>query len=209
MQNGFLVEKDDWFGEWAETNSDNEALPKIDQERDEWNYKSGYPMISCDIGDVYVTQALCDSGADTSIMSLELFNAIDDSTMTPTDTWIQLANSTLYQPEGVIDYMPIKIHDVYIAVDFLVVKTCGKNDIPLILGRPFLWTTNAHIMWGETIQLAFDRRNMSFDFHPTIEECSFIIKETSPQKQKKRKAPKQVWKVKQSGDSNSDSLARD
>jgi hypothetical protein len=137
MQNGFLVEKDDWFGEWAETNSDNEALPKIDQERDEWNYKSGYPMISCDIGDVYVTQALCDSGADTSIMSLELFNAIDDSTMTPTDTWIQLANSTLYQPEVMIDYMLIKIHDVYIAVDFLVVKTCGKNDIPLILGRPF------------------------------------------------------------------------
>lgn len=127
-ENGFLVQKDDWFGEWAEIDSEDEAPFKID-ERDEWNYKPSYPMISCDAGDVHVTQALCDSGADTSIMSLELFNAINSS-MTPTDTQIQLANSTLYQPEGMVQYVLIKIQVVYIVVDFLVVKTSGKNDIP-------------------------------------------------------------------------------
>lgn len=160
-------------------------------------------MISCNIRDIHITQALCDSGADTSIMSLELFNALN-LTMTPTDTSIQLANSTLYQPEGLIQHMILKIQDVYIAVGFLVVKTSGKDDIPLILGRPFLWATQAHIyMWGETIQLTFNGKTMQFSFKAIIEECSYIIKETSPTKKK------QAWRVKQSGNSKTDSPTTD
>lgn len=221
-ENGYLMTDKEWLGDWAEQpayseedlsqSSSMKVLFDPQQlDKDIWNHEPGYPVISCDIWDVHVKQALCDSGSDVSIMSLELFNSIDYPTMTQADIQLQLANSTLCQPKGMVCHLPIKIQDVYVVVDFMVVQTYGRDDIPLIIWRPFLRTTRAHIdTKEETVQLTFDGKVMKFNFQPRLEECHYFLSKTSLMKHRKKKASKQqkkatkqVWEVKKSEQQNS------
>ena len=61
---------------------------------------------------------------------------------------VQLADSTVRYPEGVVANLMVKVKDTYILVDFVVLDMEGDLGIPLILGRPFLKDTNARIDVG-------------------------------------------------------------
>ena len=77
--------------------------------------------------------------------------------------------------------------------------------IPLILGRPFLGTVNAHIDVGAgEIQLNINGNQEKFAFKPKVEQCSIImVKETHPfvhqistvkkVKSQPQPKPKRVW----------------
>ena len=61
---------------------------------------------------------------------------------------VQLADSTIRYPEGVVERLMVKVRNTYILVDFVVLDMEGDLGIPLILGRPFLKDTNARIDVG-------------------------------------------------------------
>jgi hypothetical protein len=49
---------------------------------------------------------------------------------------------------GIAENIPIKIRDFFVPVDFMVLDMQPDSKLSVILGRPFLSTTNAHIDVG-------------------------------------------------------------
>ena len=92
-------------------------------------------------------------------------------------------------------------------MDFVVLDMEVDKKIPLILGRPFLSTANAHIDVGAgKIQFNINGTQEKFNFKPKVEQCSIIkVRVMSPciiysnKKQVKpqpRLKPKRVWQKK-------------
>jgi hypothetical protein len=67
----------------------------------------------------------------------------------PTTVTLQLADRSLKRPRGILEDVLIKVDKFYFPVDFIVIDTEPVHDvvnqIPVILGRPFLATANALI----------------------------------------------------------------
>ena len=69
----------------------------------------------------------------------------------------------------------MKLRNFFVPVDFVILDTEVDTEIPLILGRPFLSMTNAHIDVGiGVIQLNINGQKERFGFWPKDEQCSQI-----------------------------------
>ena len=89
--------------------------------------------------------ALCDLGASVSVMPKKVFDKLNYSTLTPTSMCLQLADQSVRNPAGIAQNIPINIRNFFVPVDFVVLDMQEDMMTTLILGRPFLRTTNAHI----------------------------------------------------------------
>ena len=58
---------------------------------------------------------------------------------------LQLADCSVKYPAGIIEDVPIKVGEVYIPADFVVMEMEEDNQVPILLGRPFLATAGAII----------------------------------------------------------------
>ncbi|CAM8890832.1 unnamed protein product [Rhodiola kirilowii] len=101
--------------------------------------------ISCDIGGNTIHRALCDLGASVSIMTYSLYAKLNLGDLCPTNVTILLTDRSCRLPRGILKDVPIKVNHIYIPVDFIVLEIFEDIDIPIILGRPFLYTTKAVI----------------------------------------------------------------
>ena len=62
---------------------------------------------------------------------------------------LQLADQTIRFSEGIAKDIMVKIQDYYIPADFMVLDMREEEeDVSIILGRPFLNTTNAILYIG-------------------------------------------------------------
>ena len=103
---------------------------------------------------------------------------------------LQLADQTVRYPAGIAKNIPVKIRNFFIPVDFIVLDMKVNAKMPLILGRPFLSTTNAHIDVGAgEIQLNINGQQEKFAFKPKVEQCS-QVKEVHRKKKPKKEAKK-------------------
>jgi len=76
------------------------------------------------------------------------FEKLSYPTLSPTTMCVQLADSTVRYPEGVVENLMVKVRNTFILVDFVVLDMEGDLGIPLKLGRPFLKDTNVRIDVG-------------------------------------------------------------
>ena len=76
------------------------------------------------------------------------FEKLSYPALSPTITCVQLADSTMRYPEGVMENLLVKVKNTFILANFVVFDMEGDLGIPLILGRPFLRDTNARIDVG-------------------------------------------------------------
>ena len=105
-----------------------------------------------------------------------------------------MADQSSRKPEGLAKDILVKIRDTYISVDFVVLDMGHNKEVPLLLARPFLNTTNAvlhvglgHVSFhiqGQTMRFPFN----GFDMHK-------YAKNKQPKKQP-QKSVKLVWLVK-------------
>ncbi|WOH15241.1 hypothetical protein DCAR_0934778 [Daucus carota subsp. sativus] len=106
----------------------------------------GCPTISCVIGDKFVDKALLDLGASVNLLPFSVYQALGLGDLKTTNMTLQLADRSIKMPKGIIEDVLIKIGDFIFPVDFVVLETQPvsnpKNQIPIILGRPFLATSN-------------------------------------------------------------------
>ena len=58
----------------------------------------------------------------------------------PTTISLQLANRSIKYPRGVIEVVLVKVDKFIFPADFIVLDMDEDEEIPLILGRPFLVT---------------------------------------------------------------------
>jgi hypothetical protein len=108
----------------------------------------GCPTISCMIGMSQINRALLDLGASVNLLPYSVYLQLGLGELKPTTVMLQLADRLLKRPRGILKDVLIKVDKFYFPVDFIVIDTEPVdviNQIPVILGRPFLATANALI----------------------------------------------------------------
>ena len=96
--------------------------------------------IPCIIGKYYFDRALCDLGASINLMPLSVFRKLGLGEVKPTTISLQLADRSIKYPRGVIEDVLVKVDKFIFPTDFIVLDIDEDEEIPLILGRPFLAT---------------------------------------------------------------------
>ncbi|KAJ9545447.1 hypothetical protein OSB04_025154 [Centaurea solstitialis] len=97
------------------------------------------------IGNSEFSKELCDLGASINLMPLSIFRKLGLGEVQPTNITLQLADRSINYPYGVIEDVLVKVDKFYFPVDFVVLDIDEDEEIPLILGRPFLSTGGALI----------------------------------------------------------------
>jgi len=93
--------------------------------------------IPCIIGNSYFEKALCDLGVRINLMPLSVFRKLRlGEEVTSTTVSLQLANSSIKYPRGVIEDVLVKVDKLYFPTDFILLDMEDKK-VPLILGIPF------------------------------------------------------------------------
>jgi hypothetical protein len=101
------------------------------------------------IGVSQINRALLDLGASVNLFPYSVYLQLGLGELKPTTVTLQLADRSMKRPRGIIEDVLIKVDKFYFPVDFIVIDTEPVHDvvnqIPVILGRPFLATANALI----------------------------------------------------------------
>jgi len=110
-------------------------------------------------------------------MTKATFEKLSYPALSPTMICIQLADSTIRFPEGIIHNLLVQVKDTFIIADFVILDMEGDLGISLILGRPFLRDARAIIDVGTgKISLLIMGKNMKFRFQNKKQEL-FLIHE--------------------------------
>ncbi|XP_022850796.1 uncharacterized protein LOC111372649 [Olea europaea var. sylvestris] len=127
-----------------------ENVSSIIQQNTQPKFKDpGCPTISCVIGNNRIERALLDLGASVNLLPFSVYEQLGLGELKPTTTTLQLADRSVKVPRGVVEDVLVQIDKFYFPVDFIVLDTHpvlnSNAQIPVILGRPFLATSNALI----------------------------------------------------------------
>ena len=95
-------------------------------------------IIPCSIRMKYSGKVLCDLGAKINLMPLSVFKQLGVGEVRPTTMTLQLAVRSHGYPEGKIEDVLVKVDKFIFPVDFIVLDFKANNEVPIILGRPFL-----------------------------------------------------------------------
>ena len=110
---------------------------------------SGCPTISVNIGCTCVEKALLDLGASVNLLPYSMYRQLGLGELKPTSITLSLADRSIKIPKGIVEDVLIQVDKFYYSIDFVVLDTeptvAGANYVPIILGRPFLATSNAII----------------------------------------------------------------
>ena len=109
----------------------------------------GCPTISVNIGGICVKKALLDLGASVNLLPYYMYRQLGLGELKPTSITLSLADRSIKIRKGTVEDVLIQVDKFYYPVDFVVLDTepvaAGANYVPIILGRPFLATSNAII----------------------------------------------------------------
>jgi hypothetical protein len=109
----------------------------------------GCPTISCMTGVNQINGALLDLGASVNLLPYAVYLQLGLGDLKPIAITLQLADRSMKRPRGIIEDVLIKVDKFYYPVNFIVINKEPVHDvvnqIPVILGRPFLATANALI----------------------------------------------------------------
>ena len=108
----------------------------------------GAPTISCKIGNKNFGEALLDLGSSVNLLPYHIYQTLGIGELEPTTCTLQLADRSVVIPRGTVEDVLVQVHNFVYPVDFIVLDTqpsTAKNDVPIILGRPFLSTCKALI----------------------------------------------------------------
>ncbi|GJV51058.1 reverse transcriptase domain-containing protein [Tanacetum coccineum] len=100
--------------------------------------------IPCDFSKLKC-QGLADLGASINLMPLSVFHRLGFTNLESTQMTLELANRQLCQPDGICKDVLVPVGKFTYPADFVVVDYVPDEQIPLILGRPFLRTARALI----------------------------------------------------------------
>nr|GEU79466.1 reverse transcriptase domain-containing protein [Tanacetum cinerariifolium] len=90
-------------------------------------------------------KALADLGASINLMPLSVWKKLGLPKLISTRMTLKLANQAICTPTGFARDVFIPVGKFTFLADFVIVNYESDPRVPLILGRPFLWTTRALI----------------------------------------------------------------
>ncbi|XP_019237750.1 PREDICTED: uncharacterized protein LOC109217906 [Nicotiana attenuata] len=101
--------------------------------------------IPCTIGSYTFAKALCDLGASINLMPLVVYTKLGIGRARPTSMLLQLADRTVKRPTGTLDDVLVQVGKFVFPANYVILDCQVDEEIPLILGRPFLATGRALI----------------------------------------------------------------
>nr|CAN69880.1 hypothetical protein VITISV_017361 [Vitis vinifera] len=127
-----------------------EQVSAIIQCKSPLKYKDpGCPTILVMIGGKVVEKALLNLGASVNLLPYSVYMQLGLGELKPTSITLSLADRSVKIPRGIIEDVLVQVDNFYYPVDFVVLDTDlivkEANYVPIILGRPFLSTSNAII----------------------------------------------------------------
>ena len=131
----------------------------------------GCPTISVNIGGTCVEKELLDLGASVNLLPYSMYKQLGLGELQPTSIILSLADRSIKIPKGTVEDVLIQVDKFYYPLDFVVLDTepaaAGANYVPIILGRPFLATSNAIINCRNGVmQLTFGNMTLELNiFH--------------------------------------------
>ena len=130
------------------------------------------PTISVNIEGTCVEKALLDLGASVNLLPYLVYKQLGFGELKPTSITLSLVDRSIKIPKGTVEDVIIQVDKFYYyPVDFVVLDTepvaVGTNYVPVILGRPFLATSNAVINCRNGVmQLTFGNMTLELNiFH--------------------------------------------
>ena len=163
VKRGLNIDKKDFL---------TEQVSSIIQCKTSVKYKDpGYPTISVNIGGTYVAKALLYLGASVNLLPYSVYKQLGLGKLKPTTITLSLANRSVKIPKGIVGDVLVQVDKFYYPVDLIILNTEpvaeGANYVPIILGRPFLATSNMIINFRNGVmQLTFGNMTLELDiFH--------------------------------------------
>ena len=149
-----------------------EQVSAIIQSKTPVKYKDpGSPIISVNIGGTCINKALLNLGASVNRLPYSVYKQLVLGELKPTNVTLSLADRSVKIPKGIVEDVLVKVDKFYYPVDFVVLDAepiaVGPNHVPIILGRPFLATSNAIINCRNGVmQLTFGNMTLELNiFH--------------------------------------------
>ena len=146
-----------------------EQVSVILQNNNALKYKDpSCPIISCFIGEHKIETALLDLGVSVNLLPYLVFHSLNLGELKPTSLTLLLADRSVMVPRGIVEDVLVQVDKFIYPVDFVFLDTQpveACNSIPVILGRPFLGTSNA------LINCRNGQMKLSFWEHDIGDEC--------------------------------------
>ena len=122
-----------------------------------------------------------------NLLPYSMYKQLGLGELKPTSITLSLADRSIKIPKGTIEDVLIQVDKLYYPVDFVIIDTkpiaVGANHVPIILGRPFLATSNAIInCQNEFMQPTFGNMTLELNiFHlskkhmqPVEDDCEEV-----------------------------------
>jgi len=102
-------------------------------------------VLNCGILNKCCEQCLCDLGSSFSLMPRSVALRLGLTDLEPTQITLVLADRFVRRPNGILCDVPVQVGTSYIPTDFVVLSYEKEPKYPLIMGRPFLASTDSII----------------------------------------------------------------
>ncbi|GJR92790.1 reverse transcriptase domain-containing protein [Tanacetum coccineum] len=107
--------------------------------------------------------ALADIGANINLMPLSIWKKLYLPELTPTQMILKLADRSTTRTTGIAEDVFVRVGKFHFLADFIVVDYVADPRVPLIIGRPFLWTERALIdVYDEELTLRVGDEAITF-----------------------------------------------
>ena len=116
-------------------------------------------------------KTLLNLGASVNLLPYSVYKQLGLGELKPTTITLSLADKSVKIPKDAVEDVLVQVDKFYYPVDFVVLNTepiaMGANYVPIILGRPFLATSNAIINCRNGVmQLTFGNMTLELNiFH--------------------------------------------
>nr|XP_016499853.1 PREDICTED: uncharacterized protein LOC107818362 [Nicotiana tabacum] len=117
--------------------------------------------------------ALCDLGASINFMPLAIYTKLGIGRARPTSMLLQLANHTMKRPTRILDDVLVPVGKFVFLADFVILDCQVDEEIPIILGRPFLATGRALIDCGtRELKMRLNNEEIIFNVQQSMRKPS-------------------------------------
>ncbi|XP_070015909.1 uncharacterized protein [Nicotiana sylvestris] len=116
-----------------------------------------------------VGRALRYLGASINLMPSSLFKQLGLGVLRPTTITLQLADRSLVIPEGIIEDVLVRVGKFILPADFIIFYYESDEEVPIILGRPFLATGGAVIdVRAGKLKMRVDDEEVTFNVYKAL-----------------------------------------
>ncbi|XP_074266881.1 uncharacterized protein LOC141590173 [Silene latifolia] len=126
--------------------------------------------IPCKTGNLDCQHAMLDLGASINVLPTYLYESLKLGPLKPTRTVISLADRSNIYPKVIVEDVLVKVGDMLFPADFYVIEMePEKGSAPILLGRPFMRTSNTKIDVSRgRLTMEFEGEKIEYNIHEAM-----------------------------------------